>query len=221
MEAKRYKRPNTAIGDRFGRLVVIGLSHDDKDKLLCECKCDCGNIIKTRSHNLVTGDTKSCGCFKIEETKRRNTTHGMNKTHEHLCWLAMKQRCDYEKHVSYHLYGGRGIRVCDRWRFSFENFLSDMGPAPSRNHTIERVDTDGDYCPENCKWATYKEQGQNTRTNVIVEYKGEKMTISQLADLVGMNYHTIHGRIRHRGMTPEEAVDTPVIRKRDYVKKHK
>jgi hypothetical protein len=136
-------------------------------------------------------------------------THGKSKTPEFICWEHMRHRCYNPKTKCYHNYGGRGIKVCDRWLHSFSNFVEDMGMRPSGRHTLERIDNDGNYEPSNCKWATYVEQINNRRTNRFLEFDGKRLTMAQWARELGIKKETLAGRIR-RGGSIDAALKSPV-----------
>lgn len=142
--------------------------------------------------------------------------HGGFQLSEYRIWQSMKDRCRNSNNVGYPNYGGRGIKVCDRWLDSehgFENFLEDMGPCPGPGYSIERKDNDGDYCPENCVWATRLEQANNRRTNVLLEYQGKLKTIAEWARLYRINSNTLWSRLA-RKWSVEKALTTPLIRGR-------
>jgi len=150
-------------GRKFGRLLVVEPDHWDQKQrsLYWKCLCDCGNQSVVCSKRLKKGETKSCGCFRIDAAKTKTLTHGRSKTKVYGVWNAMKMRCYNPLVEQYKNYGDRGIRVCYRW-MTFENFYADMGDPPL-GMSIDRIANDGHYEPENCRWTTMKEQRANQR----------------------------------------------------------
>ena len=158
---------------RFGKLSVVEKTENMGTRTAWICICDCGNKKKVRTNDLLRGKTKSCGC---EERKTHGNRRVGNTSPEYNSWVAMKSRCFDSNSVHYNRYGGRGITVCERW-MSFENFLSDMGEKPTNNHSIERINNDGNYEPSNCKWASKIEQSRNrsVRKDNVIGISGVQM----------------------------------------------
>lgn len=194
----------SVFGSKVGLLTVMYRSDTDKRKAVC--LCDCGNTTQVFISNLNRNHTTSCGCLQKQVLKKINTTHGMTKSNEFNIWQGIKQRCyDVNSHA-YSNYGGRGIIMCDRWLNSFENFYNDMGKRPSKSHTIDRFPNDnGNYEPENCRWATKTEQAQNRRKNVKIFYNGEEMTVSEFAKRNNIEGTSVYYHIKK--MTAEQIVE--------------
>lgn len=172
--------------------------------------CRCGNRRSIRTNALLSGNTKSCGCLQRESVSRRNTKHGMSTDEggrhrvEFRAWNQLRRRCDNPKDPSYANYGGRGVRVSADWIESFANFYRDMGPRPGSGYSIERIDVNGNYCRENCKWATHLEQANNKRNNIKITFDGRVQTASQWAREIGIHATSMYQRLKK--MSPEEAV---------------
>lgn len=152
------------IGRTFGRLQVIGYRTGGHDTIY-QCRCECGSVVDLIYSNVRRGNTKSCGCWKVEHgylTGKAHVRHGMSHTRTYRTWISIRRRCTLRTHKDYQWYGARGISVCDRWNSSFESFLADMGEAPE-GMSIDRINNNGDYEPGNCKWSTATEQNQNRR----------------------------------------------------------
>ena len=213
------KRTEVQPGDKFGRWTVVSseLERGSKNRLYAKCICACGVEKSVRADRLVGGDSGSCGCLRVEVATalfKGNTysrTHGCSRsglgTLEYSSWSSMRSRCCNPNAPDFHRYGGRGIKIDDRWA-EFTNFLSDMGLRPTKSHTIERLDNNGDYTPRNCAWATPKEQSANQKRTCFVEYDGKRVTLSSLTDTCGLAHTTVAQRVR-RGWEIKRALSTP------------
>ena len=192
--------PKNLTGQLFGRLTAC--EYVKPSKWLCTCSC--GNRPTVSSHNLLNGTAKSCGCFKRDVLAKVRKTHGMTNSATYVAWTNMKARCYYAKTRGFANYGGRGIKVCDRWLNSFENFLVDMGERPD-GLSLDRKDSDRDYSPENCHWIDWSSQMNNQRKTIFMT-KGElTLSRSQWARKLGVKSDFIRSRQRS-GMTDEEAL---------------
>ena len=184
-------KPRTNLtGQRFGKLSVVDKIVPPKGRTLFVCVCDCGKQVTLNGSDLQSGNTKSCGCLRVEKSKLSNLKHGATLNGKHTgayrSWTTMKSRCYNEDNNRFYAYGGRGIAVCDRWLESFENFLADMGDRPD-GCTIDRIDVNGNYDPENCRWATTSDQAKNQRKNVWYELDGQKMIQADVARALGVH----------------------------------
>lgn len=207
-----YRKPLANILNgvtRFGRLTVIGdaedyLSPSGHKVRRATFLCDCGNIAAKRISEVRRGLSMSCGCYHSEKIRRHGHAAAGNGTPEYRTWTAMKYRCTNPRCKMWPDYGGRGITMCARWMNSFEAFLEDMGPRPE-GCTIDRIDNDGPYTPENCRWATKREQAANRRSSVMVDFNGRRMTLKDAASVAGVEYAKVHSRLR-AGWTLERAL---------------
>lgn len=190
MAARKVITPGT----KFNRLTFLSDAGSSKKHRYAIFKCECGTEKKIMIAHVRLGKTVSCGCFNLEKTVARSTTHGATRfgkqSKTYMIWGAMKARC---LDLSNKDYGGRGIKICDRW-LEFENFLADMGEKPD-GLSIDRINNDGNYEPSNCRWATTHEQAHNKRTNVFINHNGKCQTVSQWSEYLGINRFTIYSRI--------------------------
>lgn len=198
-------------GRRFGRLVVLGIAGRTTGKhkeILWACKCDCGNSASVNGQRLRNGETTSCGCYHRERVHEMSKTHGETKSRLYSIWKAMKRRCYGVNTKVYYRYGGRGITVCDEWRNDFVAFKTwALATGYQDGLTLDRIDNDKGYSPENCRWASYKEQANNTRRNHLVTCRGETHTIAEWAVMRGINDQTLRNRLGRYGWSVERALN--------------
>lgn len=199
-------------GRIYGRLKVVSFAGITDKKTLWLCLCECGKYKKILQYSIMHGITKSCGCISIEKGRARGTHRETNKTKEYKTWAEMKFRCLNKTSTSYHHYGGRGITVCVRWIESYENFLADMGRAPTKDHSIDRINVNGNYEPSNCKWSTDCEQANNRRNSRLITLYGSTKTLAQWCHKLGVNYNTMSTRI-YRGWKHSEAIEKSTDKK--------
>lgn len=197
-------RKKNLLGQRFGELFVIGEAPSKKGFAMWKCKCDCGNTIVARANSLMTGNTTTCGCGRI----RAITKHNKTGTRLFNIWRNIKERCENANYYNYRKYGGRGIKVCDEWHDykAFEEWALANGydeTAKRGDCTIDRIDVNGNYEPSNCRWASAKEQNNNKRNTVFVDYNGERKSISEWASELNKSKNTLWWR-HSKGWSPRE-----------------
>lgn len=201
-------RREDVLGNRYGRFVVTGEASMHGHHRYVFVRCDCGTEKSVSLDSLRGGISASCGCL-LRDMMAARTKHGFArrgpKPSEYTTWYSMIRRCVSPTDWSFPRYGGRGITVCDRWRDSFAAFYADMGPKPTPKHSIDRIDNNGPYSPENCRWATPTEQGRNSRRNRVIEAFGERLCPSAWEEKTGVLAITAQRRVA-RGVSPEVAV---------------
>ena len=203
------------IGTRFGRLQVSASAGSKNWHRMWVCQCDCGNTVVRSTAILKSGKTKSCGCLRRELStggnnnafKHGHTTGKFSPTYH--SWASMIVRCTNKNRKTWRHYGGRGIKVCERW-LTFENFLDDMGERPA-GMSLDRIDVDGDYCPENCRWADNVTQARNSRQTVWVLWDGCKRRLVDLCEELQISINTVRDRVRHKGFSYESAIEKAVL----------
>lgn len=201
-------------GKKFGMLKVIsraGVKYNRR--VIWLCKCDCGNEVEVGSELLIGGKTKSCGCIRGNGQHKRGKDfkghrHGMSYTPIHDVWLHMRQRCYNPRDSFYADYGGRGITVCEKWE-TFEGFYEDMGPLYQDGLTIDRIDVNGNYCKDNCRWVDSITQANNKRNNRIETIGGVTDTLTNLCRLYGISERAVRTRLKI-GWSIEKALKTPI-----------
>ncbi len=203
--------PEEVIGKTFGQLTIRRFWIDEKSRNIAEVDCACGSILVIRFVKLYgKAGKKSCGCLRGKGGRHYEATHGDTGSTEYGIWLHIKKRCYNPNDAAYELYGARGITVCERWLNSYEAFLADVGRRPTLDHQLERRDNNLGYSSDNCYWATRIQQGNNRRTNHVLEFGGRQQTITQWARERGLSKITMRGRLA-RGWSVERALTVPAI----------
>ncbi len=197
----RVRRRIEAVGKTFGRLTVTSELPLRAGRRRMLCSCECGNTAEADFRYLRSGRTSSCGCVRKETlvtAVRSRMKFPVPRTNlkEYKSWQGMKARCSNPTLPGFHNYGGRGIRVCKRWQEDFVTFLEDMGPKPSDEYSIDRINVNGNYSPENCRWATPKEQALNKRAIILVQYAGEEIPLTEACRLAGIKYRCAQARLK-------------------------
>ena len=202
-------RKQNLLGQTFSRWTVVGeadsIRYDGGSVARWLCQCACGQTMVVRAVHLRSGRSRSCGCLQSEVAAKLKTVHGMRSHRLYDVWTQMLQRCVNPANSHYHLYGGRGIFVCTRWR-DFASFAADMSPTYEPGLTIERRDNDGPYSADNCYWATHSRQARNQRKTVRVVFAGREVPLIDLAEAHGVKPHTAYSRYRLKGWTVEQAL---------------
>lgn len=204
-------------GKKFGRLSVVSFIERKNLHTHWNCICDCGNKVITTNNNLSTGHTKSCGCYQRDEVRKRLIKHGMRNTKFFTIWASMRQRCRNKNCPDFKRYGERGIKVCERWN-TFLNFKDDMHKSylkhieefGEKDTTIDRINNNGNYSKENCRWATHKEQARNRRNNYFISYKGKVMCLASWAEITKLPQALIWQRIKRDKWPSQKVFNTSI-----------
>lgn len=203
------KKTELLIGSKYGRLKV--LSYSGRSKWLCVC--DCGAKKDVFMFNLISGYTKSCGCYRKDVATINSTTHGMKKSKFYRVWMSIKDRCYNKGMMNYKYYGGRGIKMCKRW-IKFENFRDDMLKSylehrkNNSNTRLDRINNNGNYCKKNCQWLTHKQNCNKTRQCRNITYKGKTKTLSEWSEFLDINYDKLERRLNKFKWTIERSFNT-------------
>lgn len=215
---KRIGKKINLTDQTFGRLTVIEeasprVYKNGRKIYMWKCECECGNVCTVATADLRSGHTTSCGCYRRERQSECNSTHGLSKSRLYNIYRDMVRRCNDPKSDHYKWYGNKGIKICEQWsgddgihefvKWALQNGYED-------NLTIDRIDGNKGYEPSNCRWATKKQQSNNISSNRILEYKGCKYTLSELAEKTGINYSTLNNRINTAKISVEEAIEKPI-----------
>ena len=193
-------------GKRFGRLTALYRLHNTKGRTKWLCVCECGNLVEVALRELIDNKTKSCGCLHKQIAREQHMTHGKRRTRLYSIYVSMKNRCYYKNNKSYKYYGGRGIAVCSEWKDNFQAFYDwAMANGYDDTLTIDRIDVNGNYEPNNCRWATQIQQQRNRTNNKHFTYNGETHCLSEWCEILGLKYHTVQARLKY-GWTIERAL---------------
>lgn len=195
-------------GRMFGRWIVVSYAGKRGKNSHWNCRCECGNDGVVHAGNLTSGKSACCGCVQYEKLTKRNTKHGLSGHPLYGVWTQMKARCQWSSHPQFRDWGGRGIKVCDRWNESFEAFLADVGERPTPRSEIDRINNDGDYEPGNVRWSERQAQMRNMRRNRIVTFNGQQITLAEAIEASGIPGGRVHGRLRI-GWSEERALSAP------------
>lgn len=199
-------------GQKFGRLTAVEHVGTKKGQTMWKCICDCGNTSIIGYPNLITGNTKSCGCLNSETARKALTVHGLYGSRLYHTWRGLRQRCNNPKAKAYPNYGGRGISCCEEWNDFAVFYEWAMHNGYAENLTIDRINNMEGYHPSNCRFSTRKEQANNRRSNLWYEYSGELKNVQQWSDSCGIKYETLSNRLK-TGWSIEKAITTPARKK--------
>ncbi len=193
-------------GKTFGLLTVVDQHGREHGQPTFLCRCACGNMKILRGSRIVRGEQLSCGCLR----RKHGGCSAKNRSAEWLCWQSLRARCEHPWTKGYARYGGRGIKICPRWRNSFKDFLADMGTCPF-GYQIDRIDNNGNYEPRNCRWVSRRENMNNRECSIRLEMDGQKRTLTEWCEMYGAPYSRTLQRL-NRGWTPERAIKSPSVR---------
>lgn len=203
-----HHRARDLTGMRSNYLTAIRYAGSDGKKSYWDIKCDCGNVVKMAATEFLKGKIKSCGCQRYRIISEARKTHGMSRHPAYAVWRAMIDRCRLPSHQAWKNYGGRGIMVCEKWVENFENFWNDMGTVYKKGLSLDRINVDGNYCPENCRWVSAKTQNRNRRSNRYAESPLGYMTIAELSEISGIGITTLIYRL-DQSVPIEHLLDPP------------